>query len=230
MAEIGASFVVTGEVLGQRPMSQRRQSIMTIEKETGLKGLILRPLSAKFFEPTIPEIEGIVDRNKLLDIQGRRRDKQMALAKEFNINDYPCPAGGCLLTDTCFSARIKDLFKYIPEYDISDLHLLKIGRHFRISDNLKLIIGRDEKENQQLLSFSKQGDYVFDILDIPSAIGLARGKVSEKDTELTASILARYSDSNGKSVTVSYKILPSQEWSNIPASPATEQSLSFLRI
>ena len=230
MAEIGASFVVTGEVLGQRPMSQRRQSIMTIEKETGLKGLILRPLSAKFFEPTIPEMEGAVDRNKLLDIQGRRRDKQMALAKEFNINDYPCPAGGCLLTDTCFSARIKDLFKYIPEYDISDLHLLKIGRHFRISDNLKFIVGRDEKENERLLSFSKQGDYVFDILDIPSAIGLARGKVSEKDTELTASILARYSDSNGKSVTVSYKILPSQELSDIPASPASEQYLITLRI
>ncbi|MEK6732248.1 MAG: 7-cyano-7-deazaguanine synthase [Candidatus Omnitrophota bacterium] len=244
MREIDASFIITGEVLGQRPMSQRRQSIMTIEKETGLNGLILRPLSAKFFEPTIPEVEGAVDRNKLLDIQGRRRDKQMALAKEFDINDYPCPAGGCLLTDTCFSARIKDLFKYVPEYDISDLHLLKIGRHFRVSDNLKLIIGRDEKENQRLLSFSKQGDYVFDILDIPSAIGLARSSETNtlpviakhevpkqsRDIELIASILARYSDEDGKPLTVSYKILPSQEWQNISASPASEESLKNFRI
>ena len=230
MKEIGASFIITGEVTGQRPMSQRKQAIMTIEKESGLEGLIVRPLSAKFFEPTLPEKSGIVDREKLLDIDGRQRTRQIALAKDFGINDYPCPAGGCLLTDKCFSARIKDLFKYVPEYDISDLHLLKIGRHFRISDNLKFIVGRDEKENERLLSFSKQGDYVFDILDIPSAIGLARGKVSEKDIELIASILARYSDSNGQSVIVSYKILPNQEWSNIPASPASEEHLTTFRV
>jgi tRNA-specific 2-thiouridylase len=244
MEEIGASFVITGEVMGQRPMSQRKQAIMTIEKESGLKGLIVRPLSAKFFEPTVPEKEGIVDRNKLLDIQGRRRNQQMALAKEFNINDYPCPAGGCLLTDKGFSARIKDLFKYIPEYDISDLHLLKIGRHFRISDNLKFIVGRDDKENEKLMGLSKKGDFIFDVLDIPSAIGLARSSEAnpltlsmvnsasfvQKDIETMASILARYSDSDRKGVTVLHKVLPAEDWKNIYAIPASKDFLDAIRI
>jgi tRNA-uridine 2-sulfurtransferase len=230
MDEIGASFIITGEVVGQRPMSQRRQAIMTIEKESGLNGLIVRPLSAKFFEPTLPEKAGVIDRDKLLDIDGRRRNRQMALAKDFGINDYPCPAGGCLLTDKSFSDRLKDLFKYNPDYDISDLHLLKIGRHFRISDKAKLFIGRDEKENEKLLSFSKEGDYVFDILDVPSAVGIARGKVIEKDIGIMASILARYSDSNGNSVNVSYKMLPNQEWSSFSAKPAAEDLLGTLRI
>jgi tRNA U34 2-thiouridine synthase MnmA/TrmU len=244
MKEIGASFIITGEVTGQRPMSQRKQAIMTIEKESGLEGLIVRPLSAKFFEPTLPEKSGIIDREKLLNIDGRQRTRQIALAKDFGINDYPCPAGGCLLTDTCFSARIKDIFKYMPEYDISDLHLLKIGRHFRISDNLKFIVGRDEKENERLMTFAKQGDIILDIMDIPSPVGLARSSeanpstllgvnslsFAQKDIEVIASILARYSDSNGKSVTVSYKILPSQEWRTISASPASEERLTIFRI
>ena len=230
MEEIGASFVITGEVIGQRPMSQRKQAIMTIERESGLKGLIVRPLSAKFFEPTMPEKEGIVDRNRLLDIHGRRRNQQMALAKEFSINDYPCPAGGCLLTDKNFSVRLKDLLKSKPDYDISGLHLLKIGRHFRISDNLKFIVGRDSKENEKLMDLSEKGDFILDILDIPSAVGLARGKASEKDIETMASILARYSDSDGKSAVVSYKMLPSQEWKNISAMPANQGLLESVRI
>ena len=98
MEEIGASFVVTGEVLGERPMSQRRNAMEVIEKESGLSGYIVRPLCAKLFEPTVPEREGIVDRNRLLDIQGRRRDRQISIAKDLGISDYPCPAGGCLLT------------------------------------------------------------------------------------------------------------------------------------
>jgi len=244
MEEIGASFVITGEVIGQRPMSQRKQAIMTIEKESGLKGLIVRPLSAKIFEPTVPEKEGIVDRNKLLDIQGRRRNQQMALAKEFNINDYPCPAGGCLLTDKGFSDRIKDLFKYVPGYDINDLHLLKVGRHFRISDNLKFIVGRDDKENEKLMGLSKKGDFIFDVLDIPSAIGLARSSetnlssppeanpagLAQKDIETMASILARYSDSDGKGVTILHKALPVEDWQKICAIPADKDFLDAIRI
>nr|MBU1328283.1 7-cyano-7-deazaguanine synthase [Candidatus Omnitrophota bacterium] len=244
MEEIKASFVITGEVIGQRPMSQRKQAIMTIEKESGLQGLIVRPLSAKFFELTIPEKEGIVDRNRLLDIHGRRRNQQMALAKKFSINDYPCPAGGCLLTDKGFSARLKDLLKYKPDYNISDLHLLKIGRHFRISDSLKFIVGRDSKENEKIMNLSEKDDFIFDILDIPSAIGLARsseanpsmllgvGSVSfaQKDIELMASILARYSDSDGKSVIVSYCVLPEQNWENIPAISANKDFLDTIRI
>ena len=244
MNEIGASFVITGEVTGQRPMSQRKKAILTIEEESGLAGLIVRPLSAKFFEPTLPEQAGIIDRDKLLDIDGRQRTRQIALAKEFGINDYPCPAGGCLLTDKSFSERLKDLLKYNPDYDISDLHLLKIGRHFRISDNLKFIAGRDEKENERLMTFAKEGDYIFDIPDIPSPIGLARSNEASssaviarreapkqsQDIELIASILARYSDSNGNSITVSYKTLPAENWQNIPAMPADEGLLAALRL
>ena len=233
MDEIGASFVITGEVLGERPMSQRKDAIRIIEKESGLAGLIVRPLSAKLFEPSTPEKSGIVDRNKLLDIQGRRRAAQIALAKNFNINDYPCPAGGCLLTDKGFSDRIRDLFKYNPDYDISDLHLLKIGRQFRISNKVKLFVGRDEKENETLLSFSKDGDYIFDILDIPSAIGLARSSEagpSQKDIELIASILARYSDGNGEKLTISYKIFPQEEWNKVSSVSSSQNILESLRI
>lgn len=230
MKEIGASFIITGEVTGQRPMSQRKQAILTIEKESGLEGLIVRPLSAKFFEPTLPEKSGIIDRDKLLDIDGRRRTRQIALAKDFGINDYPCPAGGCLLTDKCFSERLKDLLKYNAGYDISDLHLLKIGRHFKISDELRFLVGRDEQDNAKLVSFSKAGDYIFDILDIPSAVGLARGKVTESDIEKMASLLARYSDSNGKSVNVSYRQLPDQDWKNIPALPAAQNLIEAFHI
>ena len=237
MKEIEASFIITGEVTGQRPMSQRKQAIMTIEKESGLEGLIVRPLSAKFFEPTLPEKSGIIDRDKLLDIDGRRRTRQIALAKGFGINDYPCPAGGCLLTDKCFSERLKDLLKYNTRYDISDLHLLKIGRHFKISDELRFLVGRDEQDNAKLVSFSKAGDYIFDILDIPSAVGLARGRggfqtlpYAQKDIELMASILARYSDSNGQSVIVSYRQLPDQDWKNTPAFPAAKNLMEALHI
>jgi len=230
MKEIRASFIITGEVTGQRPMSQRKQAIMTIEKESGLEGLIVRPLSAKFFEPTLPEKSGIINRDKLLDIDGRRRVRQIELAKDFGINDYPCPAGGCLLTDKCFSERLKDLLKYNASYDINDLHLLKIGRQFKISDELKFLVGRDEQDNAKLVSFSKGGDYIFDVLDIPSAVGLARGKVTESDIEKMASILARYSDSNGKSVIVSYRQLPGQDWKNTPAVPAAKNLTEALHI
>ncbi len=188
MEEIGATFIITGEVLGERPMSQRRNAIEIIERESGLKGLIVRPLSARLFEPSIPEQKGIVDRNRLLDIEGRRRVRQIALAKEFGINDYPCPAGGCLLTDKNFSNRLKDLFRYNADYDISDLHLLKIGRQFRIKESTKLFVGHNEEENKLLVTFSRPGDYIFDVIDIPSPIGLVRGSIEGPEINLISSI------------------------------------------
>lgn len=230
MEEIKASFVITGEVLGERPMSQRRQAIEIIEKHSGLEGLIVRPLSAKLFEATIPEKTGIVDRNKLLDIQGRRRDRQISLAAQFGINDYPCPAGGCLLTDKGFSNRLKDLFKYSPNYDISDLHLLKVGRQFRMSEEAKLFVGRDEKENTRLLNFSQPGDFIFDVLDIPSPIGLVRGSIAEKEIELISSIITRYSDANSDTVEVLYRKLPSKESKSIKTQSSTDSTISPFRI
>ena len=230
MEDIGASFIITGEVLGQRPMSQRRNAIELIEKRSGLEGLVVRPLSAKLFEPSFPEKQGIVDREKLVGIQGRQRETQIKLAEEFGINEYPCPAGGCLLTDVGFSRKVKDLFEYIPDYNISDMHLLKIGRQFRISDKLKLFVGRDKSENERLLSFTQANDYIFDVVDIPSPIALARGRVGREEIETISSILLRYSDAKSNGVQVSYRIFPSDNMQSLKVEPATEQTLSRFRI
>ncbi len=145
MEESGGSFIITGEVLGQRPMSQRRDAMRLIEKEAGLEGLILRPLSAQFLPITLPEREGWIDREKLLNIQGRSRKPQMKLAEQFNIRDYPCPAGGCLLTDPGFARRIRDLMEHQYDFSLNDVHLLKFGRHFRLSPKVKLVVGRNEE-------------------------------------------------------------------------------------
>jgi tRNA U34 2-thiouridine synthase MnmA/TrmU len=150
MESIGASFLVTGEVVGQRPMSQRRDAIRIIEKHSGCRDIVLRPLSAGLFEPTLPEREGWVDRRKLLSIAGRSRKDQIRLAADWNIDDYPCPAGGCLLTDRTFSLKVKDLFDHCASPDMTDLHLLKVGRHFRMPDGRKVVVGRDEAENRRL--------------------------------------------------------------------------------
>lgn len=230
MNEIGASFIVTGEVVGERPMSQTRHAISLIEKRSGLNGLIVRPLSARLLEPSVPEKEGVVDRDRLMDIQGRKRDRQFALAKRFGITEYPNPAGGCLLTDKGFSNRLKDLFRYSPNYDICDIHLLKTGRQFRINGSAKLIVGRNKRENEILLSFSKPGDYIFDIIGIPSPIGLVRGSVSEEEIALSSSIVARYSDAKSDKVKVSYKKLPSEKLILFITKPTIDQEITPLRI
>ena len=230
MEDIGASFVVTGEVLGERPMSQRRFAIRLIEQRSGLQGLIVRPLSAKLFEPSIPEKLGIVDRDKLLDIQGRQRDRQFALAKKFGISDYPNPAGGCLLTDKGFSNRLKDLLQYNVDCDMNDLELLKIGRQFRIKEFAKLFVGRNERENKLLLSFSQPGDYIFDVVNIPSPIGLVKGGIGEEEVVLISSVIARYSDTKSSTVKVAHRIFPSKESKIVTVQPATEPVISPFRI
>lgn len=191
MNEIGASFMVTGEVLGERPMSQRKDAILRIEKEAGLKGLILRPLSAKLFEPTVPEKEGIVDRAKLLDISGRSRKPQIALAKQFAIDDYPCPAGGCLLTDPSFARRIKDLIAH-DSFTLDDVKLLKFGRHFRLSGAAKLVVGRDDNENGILDSLTKEGDVLFKLKERQGPLSILRGQADDNIIRLAAGIAAHH--------------------------------------
>jgi tRNA-specific 2-thiouridylase len=193
LEETGASFIVTGEVLGERPMSQRRDAMRLIEKEAGLDGLILRPLSAKLLPVSIPEKEGWVDREKLLKIQGRSRKPQIQLADHFGIRDYPCPAGGCLLTDPGFAKRVKDLILYHPDFFLNDVHLLKMGRHFRLSPKLKLVVGRNEEENQKVQTFSQEGDILFKVSRYPGPLSLLRGEAGETDIENAAAITARYS-------------------------------------
>jgi tRNA-uridine 2-sulfurtransferase len=161
MEEIGASFLVTGEVVGQRPMSQREDAFRIIERESGCRGLVLRPLSAKHFEPTIPEREGWVDREKLLHIVGRSRKEQIRLARDLEIPDTPCPAGGCLLTERSFSRKVRDLLEHIAEPDMVDLNLLKVGRHFRMPDGRKAIVARNESENRRLEALCRGRHTVF---------------------------------------------------------------------
>ncbi|MFH1285963.1 MAG: tRNA 4-thiouridine(8) synthase ThiI [Candidatus Micrarchaeota archaeon] len=157
MKKIGASFIVTGEVLGQRPMSQMLNKILLIEREAGLKGLILRPLSAKLLPPSLPEKEGWVKRSKLLDISGRMRNTQIKLAKKWKLS-YASPGGGCLLTEEGFCKKLADLFSH-PPYTLNDLPLLKLGRHFRLGKS-KLISGRNEEENAHLEKLAEKGDAV----------------------------------------------------------------------
>src|SRR3989338_2371727 len=165
MKETKAKFIFTGEVLNQRPMSQYRKALDIIEKESGLKGLILRPLSAKLLSETIPEKKGWVKREKLLAIKGRTRKEQISLAGKFNLN-YPCPSGGCLLTQKEFAAKVKDVFKYKKKVNENDMKLLRLGRHFRFHENQrfsghqkskissckdnKIIVGRNKTENEEL--------------------------------------------------------------------------------
>jgi tRNA-specific 2-thiouridylase len=175
MPELGASFVITGEVLGQRPMSQQRHTIRLIEKESGLQDLILRPLSAQHFEPTLPEREGIVDRDKLLNISGRGRKPQFELAENLGVTDYPCPAGGCLLTDKVIAARLRDLFAHTTDYNQTDLVLLTLGRHYRLYPDLKIILGRKQEENERLISLVKDGQSIFEPDDFPRADDSGRG-------------------------------------------------------
>lgn len=192
MAESGADFVITGEVLGQRPMSQRRDALRLIERESGLEGLLLRPLSARFFNPTIPEKEGWVDREKLPAISGRSRKEQMQLAEKMDVTNYPCPAGGCLLTEPSFVPKIRDVFDHSDDLNPRDFRLLKIGRHFRIGPRTKVIIGRDEAENLALQNAVLQGESAMRWLGGGSPLGVVTGDTRPELLQTAARILLRY--------------------------------------
>ncbi len=231
MEESGGSFIITGEVLGQRPMSQRRDAMRLIEKEAGLEGLILRPLSAQFLPITLPEREGWIDREKLLNIQGRSRKPQMKLAEQFNIRDYPCPAGGCLLTDPGFARRIRDLMEHQYDFSLNDVHLLKFGRHFRLSPKVKLVVGRNGEENQKIETFSQAGDILLKTVRYPGPVSLLRGEADETERERAASITARYSKAKGmEKVEVHYQKVEREEEKSIFVSPLSEAEIQKERI
>ena len=208
--EFGAQFLFTGEVLGQRPMSQHRQALKAIEMDSGLAGLVLRPLSAGLLDPTIPETKGWVDRSELLKLSGRSRQPQMAIAEEMGLEDYPQPAGGCCyLADPQYSAKLQDFFKYNGKENLTheDVILLKVGRHFRVSDKIKVIVGRNERENNFLKTY-ENGRLVFRIHEYASAHVLAevKGAPAPSDLNIMASIAARYSDAKrGQAVSVEYQ-------------------------
>lgn len=231
MRQSGASFIVTGEVLGERPMSQRMDAMRIIEKESGLTGLIVRPLCAKLMEPTIPEKEGMVDREKLLNIQGRSRKPQIQLASELGIHDYPCPAGGCLLTDKGFADRMRDLMKYNPDFTVRDIKFLKIGRHFRLGPSSKLIVGRDEEESGKLLALTEEDDLRVRPVNVPGPIGIGRGSFRDDYINLAARILARYSDiPSDQYLEVEYRKTVEENGSRIMAKALKEEDLIASRI
>jgi tRNA-uridine 2-sulfurtransferase len=174
MESIGASFMFTGEVLGQRPMSQNRNAMNVIDRECGYKGLILRPLSAQMFEPTIPEQKGWVDREKLLSYTGRTRKPQIELAHAKGIADYPCPAGGCRLTEAIFAERLRDYFDHADEVSLRDIPLLKTGRHFRIDNGDKVVLARDEVEGESLIRLARDEDHLLIPL-FPGPVAILQG-------------------------------------------------------
>jgi len=196
MRQNGGDFVFTGEVLGQRPMSQHMQALRLIEKECGIEGYLLRPLSAQHLPPTMPERLGWVDRERLLGITGRSRKEQMSLSAQWGIQDYPQPSGGCcFLADENFAKRFHDKREHTPVEEIrrEELILLKVGRHFRLTPGVKIIVARDESENRFLERF-RNGGWCFEALDCGSPITLVEGDPDEPTRRLIAAITARYSD------------------------------------
>jgi tRNA U34 2-thiouridine synthase MnmA/TrmU len=193
MAEEGASFVFTGEVLGQRPMSQRLDTLRQIEKASGLVGLLLRPLSARLLNETIPEARGWVRREDLPAISGRSRKEQMRLASEFGLGGYSAPAGGCLLTDPGFASRVRDLLAH-GGLTLHDAGLLRVGRHFRLPGGAKLVIGRNQSDNQILASMARAEHTVLITQECPGPTAVLVGSAGAQDIDLAASMVARYSD------------------------------------
>jgi tRNA U34 2-thiouridine synthase MnmA/TrmU len=203
MEREGASFVFTGEVLGQRPKSQRRDTLRAIEKESGLTGRLVRPLSARLLEPSIPEREGILDRSKLLDINGRSRQRQIRLARELGLVEWPQPAGGCCyLTDESFSRKFFDILDAreaageARRIRKEDIVLLSTGRHLRLSPAVKLVVGRTEVENAILDSYG-EGRARLMARDVNGPVALVEGTPSWEERQLAARIVARYGKGRG---------------------------------
>lgn len=196
MTELGAEFVFSGEVVGQRPMSQQKPTLRLIEKQSGIEGRLLRPLSAKLLPETEPERLGIVDRSRLHDFSGRTRKPQMALAETYGLSNFPQPAGGCcFLTDPSYARKLKDLFAHRNPEDCTrdDLMLLGVGRHLRVFPNLKLIVGRDEHENRFIDSMSSDRIRL-EAVGVVGPVVLAEGELTPGNLTRAAAITARYSD------------------------------------
>ena len=211
MEESGADFIVTGEVLGQRPMSQLKDKLNLVVNQSGLKGKLLRPLSAKLLTPTDPELSGLVDRDQLEAINGRSRRRQMELAEQLGLESHFSPAGGCLLTDRSYSNKLRDLLAHSEHVTFDDFDLLRAGRHFRLDANTKLIVGRNEEDNTRILSQRQPQHVQLEALGVGSPIALLIGEASDENITKAARITARYtsarhqpsvevtvSDSNGE--------------------------------
>ncbi|MGC9443868.1 MAG: 7-cyano-7-deazaguanine synthase [Candidatus Methanospirareceae archaeon] len=228
--ELDAKFIVTGDVLGERPMSQHRNALALEAREARLEGLILRPLSAKLLPVTIPEREGWIDRDKLLGISGKSRKPQIALAEQYGLQDeYPAPAGGCLLTYKEFAAKVRDLFEHVESVTNRDIQLLKLGRHFRFRAS-KIIVGRNERENSLLLALKSPNAYAFEVPGCGSPITILEGVRDSPTIKLAAQLTARYSDTRSDPVVVEYWRESEGPRMRITVSPLEAGEVNRLRI
>jgi tRNA U34 2-thiouridine synthase MnmA/TrmU len=226
MAELKADFVTTGEVLDQRPMSQRLDTMMRIEREAGLEGLVVRPLSGRLLPTTIPEQKGVIDRDKLLIVKGRSRKFALDFAAKHDLKDYFSPSGGCLLTDPGFSRRLADAMRYQDDLMEDAVERLKIGRHFRIAPDGKLIVGRNEEENLKLEELAGPFFFLF-VPDIGSPNTILEG--AKKHLKLAAAVTARYSDRHQeKNVEVHYR--QKKKTGKIVVDPIPDDELARWRI
>lgn len=193
MEETGSDFIITGEVLGQRPMSQNKQSLSVVAKNSGYQDHILRPLSARLLDPIKVERENIIDRSRLLAIQGRGRKEQIKLAADFHIVDFAPPAGGCLLTDPIFSRRLRDLLSHHGDKNSRDIAMLKYGRHFRLDNNCKIIVGRNHADNEALKKLTTSDDLIVNMTNFPGPFVLVPYG-DENYKHVAATLCVRYSD------------------------------------
>lgn len=229
MKMTGAEFIITGEVLGQRPMSQRKDALNIIDRDAGLRGYVLRPLSAKLLKPTIPEEQDIIKRELLFDFSGRSRKPQMALASEFGLTDYPAPAGGCLLTEPNYSYRLRELLEHEANPSIMDITFLRLGRHFRLSAECKIIIGRDKAENERLLELAGDKIIYLSVEDYAGPVTLITGNPNRDIIETAASLCARYSDAKKLSC-VDVKVFDRDETYKLKVLPAGNYLVEYYRV
>ncbi|MFH1654110.1 MAG: tRNA 4-thiouridine(8) synthase ThiI, partial [Pseudomonadota bacterium] len=227
MRSEGFDVVATGEVLGERPMSQNLASLNIVERDAGMKGYLLRPLSAKLLEPTIPELDGRIDRTMLLAIEGRSRKPQFELAKKYEIKSFEQPAGGCRLTDPEFSKRLEDLFKFNPNANGEDVELLKLGRHFRLPTGAKVIVGRDEKDNMEIEKRRKNLCLIRPKTD-PGPSCLLIGSHDEKDLDSAIEICAAFSDLREEGIII--EIVHDSKQSTKQVKQVSRQNFEKLRI
>ena len=195
MARMGFDLVATGEVMGQRPMSQNRQALGVVEKASGMKGRLIRPLSAKLLEPTIPEAEGRIDREILLDISGRSRERQIKLAAELGIREYPSPAGGCKLTEDGFGRKLKDLLEHEGLDNRELVELLTRARRFRLPGGTGVVLGRDQSDNQLLKTKQHLGVMIAPV-NCPGPTALLThktGQIPEADLAMAQKLVCAYS-------------------------------------
>jgi tRNA-specific 2-thiouridylase len=225
MTATGASFLATGEVLDQRPNSQRRDALDIVERDSGVRGILLRPLSAQHLRPTIPELEGWVDRSKLLDIKGRGRNQQLKLADQYGITEFPAPAGGCLLTNEEYSKKVSDLLTHGIALDLRQVQLLRNGRHLRLSERVKIIVGKDRRENEQLMKLASAADYLLELQEYQGPVTLYLGSESESELELAASITAGYSKIPENQATVNVTARKGSQVKTLSVKPLSRQTI-----